>query len=212
MAVGKVAPEAWWDYHVLVRSGLLLSVIPRNIISLFPRQLMQRQEEFFDRAVADLTPTQIRAKLVALAGEVPSIDKSKLPTIQDLLTYKSSPNGGIAVTDDVKWFGGLLLAHSLAWCLSFSLSNAINTVENFPSDADLPFVHLICSQTGPPEWDACQPYCCVGWSQERFRWLCLGREGVVRIHLSQRQSLKSKYHVSVSCQQQNDQTRPPGQL
>lgn len=75
----------------------------------FPHnQLMQRQEEFYDRAVADLTPTQIRAKLVSLAGEVPSIDKSKLPAIQDLLTYVGSPNGGVAVTDDVKWFGGLL--------------------------------------------------------------------------------------------------------
>jgi len=83
VAVGKVAPEGWWDYHVL---------------------LMQHQEEFYDRRVADSTPTEIRRKLIALAGEVPSIDQSKLLTIQELLTYKGSPNGGIAVTDDVKWF------------------------------------------------------------------------------------------------------------
>jgi len=82
LAVGKVSPEAWWDYHVL---------------------LMQRQDEFFDRPVADLTPTQIREKLVALAGEIPSI-KSKLPEIQDLLAYKGSPNGGNAATNDIKWF------------------------------------------------------------------------------------------------------------
>jgi hypothetical protein len=80
----------------------------RDSPKFLPNQLMQRQEEFFDRAVADLTPTQIRQKLVALAGEVPSIDESKLPAIQDLLTYKGSPNGGNAVTDDVKWFGELL--------------------------------------------------------------------------------------------------------
>ncbi|KAF9509612.1 hypothetical protein BS47DRAFT_1377581 [Hydnum rufescens UP504] len=82
IAVGRVAPESFWDYTLL---------------------LLKRQTEFFDRAVADLTPTEIRKKLVALAGEVPSIDKSKLPTILDHLTYKTTPNGGVDVTDDLKW-------------------------------------------------------------------------------------------------------------
>jgi len=82
IAVGKVAPESFWDYHVL---------------------LMERQEELFDRAVADKTPVQVREALVQLAGEVKSIDKSKLPAILDLVTYKSTPNGGVAVTDDIKW-------------------------------------------------------------------------------------------------------------
>jgi len=67
-------------------------------------QLMQRQDEFFDRPVANLTPTQIREKLVALAGEIPSI-KPKLSEIHDLLTYKGTPSGGNALTNDIKWFG-----------------------------------------------------------------------------------------------------------
>jgi len=82
LAVGKVAPEGFFDYTTL---------------------LLREQEKFFDRAVADLTPTQIREKLIALAGEVSSIDKAKLPAIKDALTYKSSPNGGVDVTDNLKW-------------------------------------------------------------------------------------------------------------
>lgn len=75
---------------------------------------MKRQEEFYDRATADLTPVQVREKLVKLAGEVPSIEQDKLPAILDLVTYKSTPNGGVDVTDDVKW-------HSASLSFLFSL-------------------------------------------------------------------------------------------
>jgi hypothetical protein len=76
---------------------------------------MKRQTEFFDRAVADLTPTEIRRKLVALAGDVPSIDQSKLDTILDHLTYKTSPNGGVDVTDDLKWCGEYIVLLRVAF-------------------------------------------------------------------------------------------------
>jgi len=82
LAVGRIAPGSFFDYTAL---------------------LFKKQEDFFDRPVADLTPAQIREKLVALANEIPSIDKAKIPEIKDALTYKGSPNGGIAVTDDLKW-------------------------------------------------------------------------------------------------------------
>jgi len=82
LAVGRVSPESFWEYS---------------------RLLLKRQEEFFDRPTADLTPTQIRQKLVDLAGEVSTINKSQLPQILDLLTYKSSPNGGVEVTNDLKF-------------------------------------------------------------------------------------------------------------
>ena len=81
---------------------------------------MKRQTEFFDRAVADLTPTEIRKKLVALAGEVPSIDQSKLDTILDHLTYKTSANGGVDVTDDLKWSSEHIVLFRLAF---FAKSN-----------------------------------------------------------------------------------------
>lgn len=64
---------------------------------------MEHQEDYFDRAVADQTPTQIRENLVKLAGKA-GVESSKLPAIKDKLTYKTSPNGGVDVTNDVKWF------------------------------------------------------------------------------------------------------------
>lgn len=93
------------------------------ISSFWHHQLMKRQEEFYDRPTADLTTVQIREKLVKLAGEVPSIGQDKLPAILDLITYKSTPNGGVAVTDDVKWFGKPIT--SLAFFNGFSPSREL---------------------------------------------------------------------------------------
>lgn len=64
---------------------------------------MQKQEDYFDKAVANQTPTQIRESLIKLA-ETSGVESSKIPELRDLLTYKTTPNGGVAVTDDVKWF------------------------------------------------------------------------------------------------------------
>lgn len=70
---------------------------------------MERQTEFFDQAVANLTPTQIRENLVALAGDA-GISKEKLPAIADHLKYKTTANGGNDVTNDIKWFSSSLFA------------------------------------------------------------------------------------------------------
>ncbi|KAF8338912.1 uncharacterized protein EI90DRAFT_2967369 [Cantharellus anzutake] len=119
LAVGKVVPESFFDYT---------SVFFKN------------QEAFFDRAVADLTPTQIREKLVALAGEVPSIDKSKLPAIKDALTYKGSPNGGIDVTNDLKWN------------IKLGRQNGIHVSPSAVWDGI--FVSDVSSGWGAAEWDS----------------------------------------------------------
>ena len=119
IAVGKVAPASFWEYDTLVRTLFALPITAYDsIISNSHRitQLYKRQEEYFDKAVQDLTPNQIRDKLVALAGEVPSIGKDKLAAIRDLITYKTTPNGGVDVTDDIKWFSKSLFPGSIfAW-------------------------------------------------------------------------------------------------
>ena len=71
-----------------------------NIHLLVP-QLFKNQTEFFDKAIADLTVTQIREKLVNLA--LPIVGADKKAALTDLLTYKSTPNGGVAVTDELKY-------------------------------------------------------------------------------------------------------------
>ncbi|KAG8683281.1 hypothetical protein FRC09_016177 [Ceratobasidium sp. 395] len=77
IAVGRVAPDKFWEYASIV---------------------FKNQETFFDIPASTLTPTQIREKLVALVPE--GVDKSK---VADLLTHKTTPNGGVDVTDDLKY-------------------------------------------------------------------------------------------------------------
>ncbi|EJD35965.1 hypothetical protein AURDEDRAFT_154732 [Auricularia subglabra TFB-10046 SS5] len=80
LAVLRLAPERFWDYATA---------------------LFEHQDEYFDIPTADLTPTQIRAKLAALAASV--IGQDKEAAVLDLLALKGSPNGGNAVTDDLKY-------------------------------------------------------------------------------------------------------------
>ncbi|CAE7077247.1 unnamed protein product [Rhizoctonia solani] len=77
LAVGRIAPSQFHDYA----------------ISLF-----NAQTEFFDIPTSTLTPLQIREKLVALAPE--GVDKK---AVAGLLELKSTPNGGVSVTDDLKY-------------------------------------------------------------------------------------------------------------
>jgi hypothetical protein len=63
--------------------------------------LFKRQEEYFDIPSQDLSPRQVRDKLAQLASEIlppGAVDKFKA-----LLAFKGSPNGGNAVTDDLKY-------------------------------------------------------------------------------------------------------------
>jgi len=80
LAVARVAPESFYQYTLV---------------------LMKKQTDFFDIPASKLTPLQIRAKLVSLASEV--IGQEKAEVMADLLTLKGTPNGGVAVTDDLKY-------------------------------------------------------------------------------------------------------------
>ncbi|EKM79969.1 hypothetical protein AGABI1DRAFT_84473 [Agaricus bisporus var. burnettii JB137-S8] len=67
----------------------------------FSRLLFDHQEEFFDRQCLNLTIQQIRDKLTDLASQV--LSPGKVDEFRDLLTMKGTPNGGIPVTDDLKY-------------------------------------------------------------------------------------------------------------
>ena len=64
-------------------------------------QLFKHQQEYFDIPTSNLTPTQIRAKLADLA--IQTIGADKAASFKDLLTLKTTPNGGVDVTDDLKY-------------------------------------------------------------------------------------------------------------
>jgi hypothetical protein len=64
-------------------------------------QLFKRQGEFFDIPTSTLTPIQIRENLAQVASEV--IPSNAMDEFRELLKLKGSPNGGVAVTDDLKY-------------------------------------------------------------------------------------------------------------
>ncbi|KAI0092412.1 hypothetical protein BDY19DRAFT_924224 [Irpex rosettiformis] len=80
LAVARVAPEQFWPFSLA---------------------LFKAQDDYFDIPSSDLTPKQIRQKLADLAA--PFIGNDKKDSFLDLLALKLTSNGGVAVTDDLKY-------------------------------------------------------------------------------------------------------------
>ncbi|KAF9235579.1 hypothetical protein BU15DRAFT_89552 [Melanogaster broomeanus] len=80
LAVARVSPEHFWA---------------------FSRQLFDNQGDFFDIPTSTMTPVQIREELANLAAKI--IPENKVGEFKELLKLKGSPNGGVAVTDDLKY-------------------------------------------------------------------------------------------------------------
>ena len=80
--VARVAPDDFWKFSLA---------------------LFKNQGDYFDIPSSTMTPLQIREKLATLAEE--TIGTEKAAQFKDLLALKSTPNGGTAVTDDLKYTG-----------------------------------------------------------------------------------------------------------
>ena len=113
---------------------------------------MEGQEDFYDIPSSNRTPTQTRAKLVELALPVVGADKKEV--LIDLLTHKTTPNGGTAVTDELKYT---------------STSGRVFVIE-----ASL----TIDSQVLPSKLDPCLPHCPLGWPRCKRHFQRLGKKGV----------------------------------
>ena len=64
--------------------------------------MLQRQEEYYDIPTSTLTPVQIRDKLASLYAET-GVSNDKVEAFRELLKLKSTPNGGVSVTDELKY-------------------------------------------------------------------------------------------------------------
>jgi hypothetical protein len=64
--------------------------------------LLQRQGEYYDIPTSTLTPVQIREKLASLYAETDATG-DQVEAFRDLLRNKSTPNGGVSVTDELKY-------------------------------------------------------------------------------------------------------------
>lgn len=93
-------------------------------------KLFEHQEEYYDIPSSRLTPFEIRNKLVELASKHVGANKGSL--VQDLLALKGTPNGGNAVTDDLKYNSEfyfveqLMLTSAILLIVKFSRANSIH--------------------------------------------------------------------------------------
>ncbi len=124
----------------------------------FSLALFKKQQEYFDIPTSTLTPIQIREKLAALVSESVSGDKAAL--FSDLLVLKSTPNGGTAVTDDLKYTSEFRLGYR-------ARSGLISS--------------LLCSQVLQAEWHPRLADRALGRSHRKRDLELLGRERVDRV-------------------------------
>ncbi|KAF7305706.1 Disulfide bond formation protein D [Mycena chlorophos] len=119
LAVARVSPESFWPFSLA---------------------LFEHQAEYFDVPTSTLTPIQIRAKLAALAGEVVPAGAAgnTAGAFADLLVLKGTPNGGVDVTDDLKY------------TIKFSRQNGIHVSPTVLWDGLV--ANEISSSWGEKEW------------------------------------------------------------
>jgi len=115
LAVARVSPEHFWPFSLA---------------------LFKNQGDYFDIPTSTLTPIQIREKLAQLAAEV--IPANKVDDFKELLKLKGSPNGGIAVLDDLKY------------TIKFSRQNGIHVSPTVLWDGLI--ANEISSSWGEKEW------------------------------------------------------------
>lgn len=113
IAVARVAPEKFWDFSLA---------------------LFKAQGEYFDIPSSTATPIQIRQKLAGLASTVIGNTEG----FSDLLKLKSTPNGGVDVTEDLKY------------TIKFSRQNGIHVSPTVLWDGLV--ANEISSSWGEKEW------------------------------------------------------------
>ncbi|KAI0080874.1 hypothetical protein K474DRAFT_1695488 [Panus rudis PR-1116 ss-1] len=130
--------QPWHASSTLVHEAgiAVLRVSPENFWK-FSLALFERQGEFFDIPTSTITPTETRQKLAALASEAIGNPKIK-DSVLDLLTLKTTPNGGVDVTNDLKY------------TIKFSRQNGIHVSPTVLWDGLI--ANEISSSWGEKEW------------------------------------------------------------
>jgi hypothetical protein len=135
-----VKPDAFWDYSLA---------------------LLADQDKFYDIPTSTKTPIETRANLVQLGVEKGILDEADAEEVKDLLAHKSTPNGGNAVTNDLKWCSA---------CPS-----------SIDSQHRILILMVIISQVLAAEPYPFFAHCSVGRSRGTQRFELMGREGMVSI-------------------------------
>ena len=148
LAVIRVKPDAFWDYSLA---------------------LLADQDKFYDIPSSTRTPIETRESLVQLGVEKGILDEADAEEVKDLLAHKSTPNGGNAVTNDLKWCGA---------CLS-----------SIDSQNRRSILMIVTSQVRAAEPHPFFAHYSVGRNRGTQRFELMGREGMVSILCKQDCSL-----------------------
>ncbi|KAI0307067.1 hypothetical protein B0F90DRAFT_1622059 [Multifurca ochricompacta] len=116
LAVALVAPEKFWSFSLI---------------------LLNRQDEYYDIPTSTLTPVQIREKLASLFVET-GASVNEVNAFTELLKLKGTPNGGVSVTDELKY------------TVKFSRQNGVHVSPSVLWDGIL--ANEISSSWGDAEW------------------------------------------------------------
>jgi len=116
LAAARVSPDKFWPYSL---------------------RLLQRQEEYYDIPASTLTALQIREKLASLYAES-GVSGNQVEAFKDLLRNKSTPNGGVSVTNELKY------------TIKFSRQNGVHVSPSVLWDGLL--ASEISSSWGETEW------------------------------------------------------------
>jgi len=98
----RLQPQPWHASSMLLHEAALAATMAApNKFFQYNKVLMDNQMDFYDKPASQLTPVQIRKKLVDLAK--PVIGEDKAAEMAKHLEHKTTPNGGTAVTDNLKY-------------------------------------------------------------------------------------------------------------
>jgi len=110
----RLHPQPWHSSSMLTHEAVLAvaRVAPDQLLE-YLKALYAVNEEYYDRPASNFTAVQLREKLVEVG--LPLIGAEKVATAKDLLLLKGTPNGGTAVTEELKY------------CIKLGRQNGVHT-------------------------------------------------------------------------------------
>ncbi|KAG8976288.1 hypothetical protein FRC05_004204 [Tulasnella sp. 425] len=98
----RLQPQPWHvASHFCHEAVLAVARVAPDQLLNYLDVLYPVNETFYDIPASTLTPVQIREKLAGIAE--PVIGSEKLAAVNELLKHKSTPNGGVGVTEELKY-------------------------------------------------------------------------------------------------------------
>ncbi|KAG8960037.1 hypothetical protein FRC00_000949 [Tulasnella sp. 408] len=98
----RLQPQPWHvASHFCHEAVLAVARVAPDQLLNYLDVLYPVNETFYDIPASTLTPVQIREKLADVAE--PVIGSDRLAAVKELLKHKSTPNGGVSVTEELKY-------------------------------------------------------------------------------------------------------------